>query len=437
MLGAVWLLVVLYLLLGFPLLRMLAVGCLAGFLLSAVPRASLHIRLLFIVGAVAAGWSVLVARDWAPVLRGLQSGIIMGAFFPTLLLLRATADESPLLAPTRERLDRWSERQQELWVQALSHLLGSFLMIGGYVIARSALPQELPEARRVRLAESATLGLGLAGCWSPFFVASAIASQLVPSVSAWQLVVLGLGISVIGWTLSKVLFFRGLDTPAMVAPIRSVVAFAIPSAALVGLVIAVSIATGLRNLEAITLVVPVVCLGYLATVGRQGTARALRRVPPALARLSDEVIVFTTAMCLGAVVAGSSAGKGLSQLLGGLADMPLLLIFTEVALIVAAGFAGVHPMISATLMIPVLAEAHRQLADLVVAYVVVLAWLLSSLVAIWTLPVASAATNFDVPVRRLAFGRNLRFMLVFGLCSCIALAVLNHALHQGASRSAL
>lgn len=425
MLGAVWLLVVLYLLLGFPLLRTLAVGCLAGFLLSAVPHASLHIRLLFLVGAIAAGWSILVARDWSPVLRGLEAGIIMGAFFPTLLLLRSTADESPLLAATRERIDRWSERQQEVWVQAVSHVLGSFLMIGGYMIARSGLPPELPEARRVRLAESATLGLGLAGCWSPFFVASAIASQLVPSVSAWQLVVLGLGIAVIGWTLSRLMFFRGVD---MAAPIRSVAAFALPSAALVGLVIALSLATGLRNLEAITLVVPVVCLGYLATVGRPAAVRALRRVPPSLARLSDEVIVFTTAMCLGAVVAGSGAGKGLSQLLGGLADLPLLLIFTEVALIVAAGFAGVHPMISATLMLPLLVEAHRQLADLVVAYVVVLAWLLSSLVAIWTLPVASAATNFDVPVRRLALGRNLRFMLVFGLCSCIALAVLNRAL---------
>lgn len=425
MLGAVWLLVVLYLLLGLPLLRTLAVGCLAGFLVSAVPRASLHIRVLFLVGAVAAGWSVLVVRDWAPVLRGLEAGIIMGAFFPTLLLLRSTADESPLLAATRERIERWSERQQEVWVQAVSHLLGSFLMIGGYVIARSALPPQLPEARRVRLAESATLGLGLAGCWSPFFVASAIASQLVPSVSAWQLVVLGLGIAVIGWTLSRLMFFRGLD---MGAPIRSVVAFAIPSAALVGLVIALSLVTGLRNLEAITLIVPVVCLGYLATVGRQAAVNALRRVPPALARLSDEVIVFTTAMCLGAVVAGSDAGKGLSQLLGGLAEMPLLLIFAEVALIVAAGFAGVHPMISVTLMLPVLVEAHRQLADLVVAYIVVLAWMLSSLVAIWTLPVASAATSFDVPVRRLALGRNLRFMLLFGVCGCIALAVLNRVM---------
>jgi hypothetical protein len=49
------------------------------------------------------------------------------------------------------------------------------------------------------------------------------------------------------------------------------------------------------------------------------------------------------------------------------------------------------------------------------------------MVAIWILPVASAATNFNVPVR-LALGRNLRFMLLFGVCGCIALAALNRPL---------
>jgi len=418
--------VVLYLVLGLTLLRTLAVSCLAAFLFCAVPRASVHIRLLFGAGVAAAAWSILGAQDWAPVLRGLESGIIIGAFFPTILLLRATADEGRLLVATRARIDSWNESQRELWVQAASHLLGSFLMIGAYVIARSALPPQLPEPQRVRLAESAVLGLGLAACWSPFFLASAIASQLVPAVSAWQLVALGLGFAAMAWTLSRLLFFRGLDRAALAAPLRGVVTFAIPSAALVALVVAVSLATGLRSLEAVVLLVPLICLAYLATLGRAAALRALGRLPTALARLSDEVIVFTTAMCVGAVVAGSGAGKALSLLLAGLAGTPLLLIFAEVSLIVGAGFAGLHPMISATLMLPVLAGAHRQLSSLVVAYIVVFAWVLSSLIAIWTLPVASAASTFGVPVRRLALGRNLRFVLAFGVLGCVALAALNH-----------
>lgn len=413
------------LLLGVPLLRTLAAGCLAGFLFSAVPRASMHIRLVFAVGVLAAAWSILTAGDWAPVVRGLESGMVVGAFFPTILLLRATADQSPLIKTTRGRIDSWTERQREFWVQAVSHLLGSFLMIGGYLIARSALPVQIPEAQRVRLAESAALGMGLAACWSPFFLASAIASQLVSTVAAWQLVALGLGFAAIAWALSKLLFFRGLDHAALTVPLRSIARFAIPSGVLVTVVIVVSLATGLRSLEVVILVVPLICLAYLATLGRDVALRAIGRVPPALARLSDEVIVFTTALCLGAVVAGSETGQGLSQLLAGLAGAPLLLIAAEVCLIAGAGFAGVHPMISATLMLPLLVEAHRQLADLVVAYIVVFAWVLSSIVAIWTLPVASAAVNFGVPVRRLAFGRNLRFVFAFGVCGCLALSALN------------
>jgi hypothetical protein len=315
-----------------------------------------------------------------------------------------------------------------MWVQAVAHVLGSFLMIGGYLIARAALPAELSEGRRVRLAEAAVVGIGLAVCWSPFFVAGAIASQLVPTVSAWQLVLLGFGFALGGWVLSLLLLYRGMGAAALLAPLRGVATFAIPSAVLVTMVVAVSVATGYRSLETVVLVVPVVCLVYLASLGWAAMARALGRVPVTLARLSDELIVFTSAMCVGAVVAGSGAGKGLSELLGGLAGMPLFLITAEVALIAGLGFVGLHPMITVTLLLPLLAEVHRQFADLVVAYIVVFAWGLSSLSAIWTLPVASAATNFDVPVRRLAFGRNLRFAFAFGVCGCLALAGVNRVL---------
>ena len=69
-----------------------------------------------------------------------------------------------------------------------------------------------------------------------------------------------------------------------------------------------------------------------------------------------------------------------------------------------------------------------ELAHLVLAYVVVFGWMLSSMLAIWTLPVASAATTFGVPVRRLALGRNVPFVLAFGACGCLALAALNRAI---------
>jgi len=308
----------------------------------------------------------------------------------------------------------------------VSHLLGSFLMIGAYLVARSALPERLSEERRVRLAQSAVVGVSTSGCWSPFYLAPAVASQLVPAVQAWQLVALGALLGAIGWGLSKLLFHRGTS---MSSSIRNVAAFAVPSLALVAVVIAVSLAAGLKSLEAIVLVVPPICIAYLATRGRAATRRALSRVPAALGRLADEIIVFTTSLTIGAVVASSDAGKGLSLLLAGIVGVPFLLIAAETAMIAGLGFLGVHPMITVTLMIPVLAEAHRQgLADVVVAYIVVFGWVLSSMIAIWQIPVAAAATTFEVPVSRLSMGRNLRFVLLFGICGCLALAALNRAL---------
>jgi hypothetical protein len=428
LLAVVWALVVVDLLFRVPATRTPAVVCMVAFLLCVVPRASVHIRLLFLLAAMAAVWSGFVAGDWTPVRRGLEAGTVIGAFFPTIMLLRVTADESPLVRATRERLEGFGERQQELWTQATAHLLGSFLMIGGYLIARAALPADLSEPRRLRIAEAAVIGIGLAVCWSPFFVAGAIAGQLVPTVSAWQLVALGVALSAAGWALSLALLYRGVGAGEVATSLRGVATFAVPSAVLVTVVVFVSIAAGYRSLEAVVLVVPPICVAYLATVGRGAIVRTVRRLPVALGRLSDELIVFTSAMCVGAIVGGSGAGQGVSELLSGLAGVPLLLIGAEVALIAGLGLAGLHPMITVTLLFPLLAEAHARLADVVVAYIVVLGWALSSLAAIWSLPVASAATTFDVPVRRLAVGRNARFALAFGLLGCIALAAVNGAL---------
>jgi hypothetical protein len=116
------------------------------------------------------------------------------------------------------------------------------------------------------------------------------------------------------------------------------------------------------------------------------------------------------------------------MILAGLASAPLLMITAEVALIVGLGYVGIHPMITATLMFPLLAEAHRALADVVAAYILVLGWGMSAMVAIWQRPIAAAATTFEVPIGRLAFGRNLHFVAIYGVCGCLMLAFINRFL---------
>jgi hypothetical protein len=65
---------------------------------------------------------------------------------------------------------------------------------------------------------------------------------------------------------------------------------------------------------------------------------------------------------------------------------------------------------------------------LVLAQIVVLGWSLSAIVSAWTLPVVMTSGAFEVPVRRLVFGPNLRFVAAFGVAATAALVALNAAL---------
>ena len=152
------------------------------------------------------------------------------------------------------------------------------------------------------------------------------------------------------------------------------------------------------------------------------------RVFAGLGGRADEIIIMSVALVLGTAVKGLVLDGALASQAGWLAQMPVLLIGAEVALLVVAGVCGLHPMIGAALILPLAGDLNRGIADAVLAHVVVLGWALSSTVAIWSMPVPVAGKLFDVPVRRLAMGRNAGFVLAFGACASVALGGLNHVL---------
>ena len=421
----VWLLVVLQLLLPAPALRTAAEGGLLAFILLAIPRASRHIQCLCAVVFALGGWLLWRDGDWSALRRGLDAGLVFGAFIPTIMLLRATADASPLLDSTRARLSAWDEGQRCAWAQATTHLLGTIVMIGAYVAARAALSGNPSPAERARVAESAVRGLGLSVCWSPFFVSSAVASQLVPQVQAWELVAVGLGYAALGMVLSLALFYRDTTWTARLAAVRASARLAVPAGCLVALVLVASAATGLQGLHVIVLVIPLVCLSYLGFLGLAPLRRTVAHMPANLGRLADELIIIPVALAFGALLAGAGVGPSVQALIAPFAETPFLLLSVEVLAIAIGGYFGIHPMITATALIPLMAKANATLAPVTVAYAVVFGWALSSMVAVWTMPVSSAATLFDVPVLRLTLGRNLAFAAGFGLCGMLLLPVID------------
>jgi hypothetical protein len=425
---ALWLLVVVDLGLRSLALRHLAEGVLALLILLAMLKASPHIRLLAAVLLVATGMLMWRAADWGVIERGLGAALAVGAFLPVVALVRTTVHASPTVPAIRERLGVMSAAERRTWMTGGAHLLGSILTLGYVSVQRPMLPREIDEAERTSLAECGVRGLGLAITWSPFFVASAIAGQLVRGVAAWQIVALGLALAAIGGVTAHLMFNRGLDLRSFLRAVARLEPIVGPTALLVGVVVVASGAMGWNVLQSVIVVVPACCAAYLLVFARGHASRAVPDVAASAGRMGDEVLIMTASMVFGAAMAGMAIPDGLAEWIRSLDDRAWVVIPLSVLSIAVLGIVGLHPMVSASLIVPACIALRLPIADVVLSHIVVLGWALSSTVAVWTLPVVMTAGAFGVPVRRLAFGPNLRFVAVFGLAAVAALVWLNAVL---------
>jgi hypothetical protein len=425
---ALWLLVVVDLGLQSPALRRVAEGVLALLILLAMLKASPHIRLLASVLLTGTGVLMWRAEDWGVIERGLGAALAVGAFLPVVALVRATVYASPTVPAIRERLGAMSSAERRTWMTGGAHLLGSILTLGYVSVQRPMLPREIGEAERMSLAECGVRGLGMAVVWSPFFVASAVAGQLVRGVAAWQIVALGLALAAIGGVIAHLMFNRGLDLRSFGRAVARLEPIVVPTVLLVGAVVATSGAMGWSVLQSVIVVVPACCAVYLLAFARDHAPGIVPDVATSAGRMGDEVLILTASTVFGAAMAGVAMPDGLAESMRAVGDRAWIVIALSVLTIAVLGIVGLHPMVSASVIVPACIALRLPIADVVLAHIVVLGWALSSISSAWTLPVVITAGAFGVPVRRLVFGPNLRFVAVFGVAAVTALVWLNAAL---------
>ena len=422
---ALWALVVANLGLDSSLLRAVGEGVLALVVLLASWRASRHIRILAAIMAAATVTVAVSTGEWQFVQRGLGSALAIAAFLPVIVLLRATVEASPAVTAMRQRLASLSGAERRAWATGSAHLLGSILTLGFVSVQRPMLPTALDDTERISLAECGVRGLGLSVLWSPFFVASAVAGQLVPGVQVWQTVMIGLALATLGGALAHFMFNRVLDLPSFGRALRRLVPLFLPTTLLVGAVVATSAVTGWNVLQSVIVVIPIACIGYVGSHAGARLKPVLARVVTGAGRMGDEVLILTVSSVFAGAVSGTRLPPEVSQGLAVLAGHPWLVITLQVALMTTLGIIGLHPIVSAAILVPLALVMLMPIAPPVLAHIVVLSWSLSGMMAAWTLPVVVTAAAFDVPVRRLVFGANMRFVLVFGLLACAALSLLN------------
>lgn len=184
---------------------------LAAFVVLAWLRATPHIRMLFPVIAAVAGAIAAYSGELGVLVRGFEKSQVFGAFLASVLLLRATVEMSPRLDRLRGGFGTLDSQAAQNWTLYGAHALGSVLSMGAMSILAPVSAANATGNLRVGLASSASRGVGTAVMWSPFFVAIAFSTQLVPGVATWHVMAIGTGLAAIGLVLSQWLFTPELD----------------------------------------------------------------------------------------------------------------------------------------------------------------------------------------------------------------------------------
>lgn len=425
LLAVVWLLELSNLARPSRLLSAFVMAGLLAFVLLALLRASVHIRVLFAgVGGLAASIAAMKSEP-ALLVAGLERALVFGAFLPSVLLLRATVENSPRIASLREGVEALDGQARENWMVCGSHALGSVLNVGTMGILAPVLGRDASASDRVALAAASVRGVGTAVMWSPFFVSLGFVSHLVPSVKLWEVMALGAGLALAGLALSGRMFTPNLGVAGFLASTGRLLPLVVPTVVIVGTILAVATALSLSGPAAVAAGVPLLCAAYLAFAGRARAARVARDTLRSFGRLADEMIIIVGATVLGTVIAripeaAAIAGTLTPSFLSGTS-----LIITLMLLLIAGGLAGLHPMIGATILLPILAGGAFGVRDVVLVETAVFAWGLSATVSIWTLPVAVASSMFGVPLRALATGRPLRFAALYVVVAAAYLSIAN------------
>lgn len=137
-----------------------------------------------------------------------------------------------------------------------------------------------------------------------------------------------------------------------------------------------------------------------------------RRWFDSLETIAVEALVVGAAMLLGEVIKELLA-QGLLSIPSVAAGWPVPVLIALLPLVMLlTSLMGLHPIISASCMLPVLASVP-ELHSLVATGSVLLGWMLCVVLSGFVVPVLYAAILFEVRERELVRGRNLRFCAIF------------------------
>lgn len=413
---------------AWPVPELVVVIGLAAYVGLAQVRGSRQTR--WLCGALAAAIVALAGSFGVAeaAIGGIGRALVFAAFLPTIVLVRATAELRPEVAEARRSFSDLAPEQRAGGILFGGHALGSAISLGVFGLLAPIIGTEGAPESRIQLVRIAIRSLCLGAVWSPFFVSVVLVSQYITTVRLWQIMSLGLPFAILGLLISFFVLGDGAGGPKALGRSLASLAPIVPAVALAAiLVAAISGVAGLTSLQAIVLGIPPLCLAGLLPLGAARLGEAMQATWRGLPEIGGEIGILVLAITLGAVSEAVLAASGIAEDVARLALAPPAAIAIIVAGMSAAGLLGLHPIVSATVMLVVATGLPIELADIVLMQAVLIGWALGAMISFSGVSVVIAAALFEVPTWRLIVGPNIVFVIVFGTVSVLLLGLLNEA----------
>jgi hypothetical protein len=406
-----------------PVLADLAYLMLAGYLAVSFPQVRTSNRVL---AGLLAVLSILLHRGelpFAAVARGLEFAVVFCAFLAVLQFVRATVEALPGAGASRGLFAGMDAVGRRVGILVSCHLLSIVLSIGAFAVVRPLIPSEEDAEERRRQAVAALRGVCTGIYWSPFTVGIGFIFFTFPALPPWQVFGVGMcvAVAIIG---AAALAQGGRRSPAALA--RTVGAFRPILSPLIGATSAVVLTvalTGLSNLQATIVVMPLFCLYQMARGGRERTWRVTTIAVERMARSGDDMLVFTFAVVLGSLLLESKDVLGvMATLLPAHLPAPIL-IGSLSAIGLALGLLGLNAILVGTILVALAASAAGDLPDMVMALVVLYGWTAASMVSFASLAILTTGRMFQVDSSRLVWSANVPFLALVGLANTVVLSL--------------
>ncbi len=381
---------------------------LVAFLLLQFPHQRLYARVFLVAMAAlgAVGLARVAAQGGDPLalfLSAWRRGAAYAAFFLALTTLRDAAETSPLVRRCGQHLVAQPPGRRYAALTAGGHVFGIILSYGAIellgamvmranTLASAAGSEAVRRLRARRMLMAIYRGFAVMNCWSPLNIMTAVVSTAVPGAPMARLLPLAFLVSVgmcaLGWLDDR------LGAPRSATPAGRPVSTEAWSihlgiialvALVMGLAEGISAWLGIGLVTGVTLVVPLVALGWLAVQAwplarARGVGFALARIGRRLDRFRlrvpgfrGEANVLGWSGFVGVALGGALPAGGLAPLLAHLP--PLLIPLGVPVLLMATGQIGLNPVAAVALLGAAIPDpAALGLSPAVLAFACMLGW---------------------------------------------------------------